>query len=123
MEPVSRPLLEEGISLPVMAIFSQAWYDDWESDERGFEQFYANTGGWKLLTYLQGTTHFDFSDVPAFSPLAPYLGLKGPLNGGRVMEIVRTYSLAFFDHSLLGVQAPLLEGPSEDYPEMIFVEQ
>jgi predicted dienelactone hydrolase len=123
MEPVSRSVLEEGISLPVMAIFSQAWYDDWENDERGFEQFYANTGGWKLLTYLQGTTHMDFSDVPAFSPLAPYLGLKGPLNGERVLEIVRAYSLAFFDHTLLGKQAPLLEGPSGDYPEMIFVEQ
>jgi hypothetical protein len=65
----------------------------------------------------------DFSDVPAFSPLAPYLGLKGPLNGERVLEIVRAYSLAFFDDTLLGKQAPLLEGQSDDYPEMIFVEQ
>jgi len=123
MDPVSPSVLEEGISQPVMATFSQAWYDNWENDERGFEQFYANTGGWKLLTYLQGTTHFDFSDLPAFSPLAPYLGLKGPLNGERVLEIVRAYSLEFFDHTLLGNQAPLLEGSSEAYPEIIFVEE
>ena len=123
MEPVSQSVLESGISQPVMAIFSQGWYDDWENKERGFEQFYANSDGWKLLTYLQGTTHFDFSDVPAFSPLAPYLGLKGPLNGERVLEIVRVYSLAFVDQTLLGEPSSLLDGPSEVYPELIFVEE
>ena len=123
MEPVSQTVLESGISQPVMAIFSQGWYDDWENKERGFEQFYTNSEGWKLLTFLEGTTHFDFSDVPAFSPLAPYLGLKGPLNGKRVLDIVRVYSLAFFDQTLLGEPSSLLDGPSEEYPELIFVEE
>lgn len=31
------------------------------------------------------------------------------------------YSLAFFDKHLKGLAAPLLDGPSPDYPEVVFM--
>jgi len=120
MTPVSDEVLTSGISQPLLAIFSQEWADDWSLKERGFTHFYTNTSGEKNHMILQGTAHFDFSDLPAFSPVARYIGLKGPLNGGRVLEIVRAYTLAFFDQHMRGQTSILLDAPSSDFPEVEF---
>jgi len=121
MIPVSEDTLSSGITQPLLAIFSQTWSDDWEGKERGFDKFYENTSGEKAHLILQGTAHFDFSDLPAFSPVARYIGLKGPLNGDRVLEIVRTYTLAFFNQHLHGQNSELLDGPSPEFPEVEFI--
>ena len=65
-------------------------------------------------------SHFDFVAVPAISPLAPYLGVKGPLPARRVMEINAMYLVAFFDKHLRGEAVSLLDGPSPAYPEVQF---
>jgi len=121
MIPVSEEVLSAGITQPMLAIFSQSWADDWERRERGFEQFWENATGDKLHIVLEGTAHFDFSDLPAFSPVARFIGLKGPLNGDRVLTILRAYTLAFIDQHLQGEISPLLDGPSLDYPEVEFI--
>ena len=118
MYPVSENVLESGIDQPLLAMFSQSWADDWESRERGFEQFFANMQGEKTHLVITGTAHFDFSDLPAFSPLAHAIGLKGPLNGKRVLRIINDYTLAFFDEHLRGVSSTLFDGPSLEYPEV-----
>jgi hypothetical protein len=56
--------------------------------------------------------------VPLFSPLSSLLGLGGEIGARRLMEINRAYSLAFFDRTLRGLEAPLLIGPSSGYPEV-----
>jgi hypothetical protein len=58
--------------------------------------------------------------LPLLMPLAPALGLKGPINGQRGMAIITDYLLAFFDHTLKGQAQPLLDGPSPNYPEVTF---
>jgi hypothetical protein len=35
-------------------------------------------------------------------------------------EIQNVYVLTFFDKHLRGMAAPLLDGPSPDYPEVVF---
>ncbi|KPV48706.1 hypothetical protein SE17_36620, partial [Kouleothrix aurantiaca] len=69
---------------------------------------------------IRGTKHYDFTMLPLLSPLAPALGLKGPLNGERTIQIITSYLLAFFDHHLKAMPAPLLDGPSTEYPEVTF---
>jgi len=69
---------------------------------------------------IKGTSHYDFSDLPFLSPLAAQMGLKGPLNGKRVTQIINNFSLAFFDLELKGTPTTLLAGPSPDYPEVQF---
>jgi hypothetical protein len=59
--------------------------------------------------------------MPAFSPLAPYLGLKGRLNGEQVSKIINAYTLAFFDRYFRGDSGTILDKPSEKYPEMIYL--
>ncbi|MFN2126356.1 MAG: hypothetical protein ACK2TU_00720, partial [Anaerolineales bacterium] len=63
----------------------------------------------------------DFTDMPAFSPLAPYLGLKGTLNGEQVSRIINAYTLAFFDRYFREDTGTILEQPTEKYPEIIYL--
>ena len=121
MTPVFENVLVEGITQPLLAMFSQSWADNWETKERGFDQFYNNMSVEKNHLVIQGTAHYDFSDLPAFSPLAHAIGLKGPLNGQRVLKIVNDYTLAFFNKHLRGEPSNLLDGPSSDYPEVEFI--
>jgi hypothetical protein len=52
------------------------------------------------------------------SPLAPQLGLKGPINGKRVVKILNDYLVAYFDQELKGILSPIPFGDSGDYPEL-----
>lgn len=45
------------------------------------------------------------------------MGMAGPIGAERALEVVNAYSLAFFDRQLKGRQAPLLDGPSPEFPE------
>lgn len=74
---------------------------------------------------IQGSGHASYSDAP-FLPIAPEVA--GPLLAGatiqpeRAWRVASDYLLAFFDQSLNGSPAPLLDGPSPEYPEVRFVE-
>ena len=118
MDPVSFPVLESGLSLPYLAMFSETWALDQDGRNNGiFARFSQNSSGPHQQFYIEGTEHYDFTDMPAFSPLAAYLGLKGPVNGEQVIKIVRAYSLAFFDEYLKG-EAGALAGVAA-FPEVV----
>jgi hypothetical protein len=100
-------------------MFSQEWFDNVDSkNNRLFNQFHTNLNPSTLVIGIQGTTHYDFSDLPMLSLIAPQLGLKGPLNGARVIEITNTYLIAFFDKTLKGKPTELFDGPAP-YKEVI----
>ncbi|MEP6918485.1 MAG: carboxylic ester hydrolase [Acidobacteriota bacterium] len=69
---------------------------------------------------VPGMFHQDFADAALLSPLTSWAGLTGPINGQRAHDIVSAYSLAFFDRHLKGRPAALLDGPSKQYPEVLF---
>ena len=69
---------------------------------------------------VPGMFHVNFTDAPYFTPLAPQLGLTGPINAQRGFAIINAYSLAFFDQYLEGHPAALLHGPSKQYPDVLF---
>ncbi|MFI6481498.1 alpha/beta hydrolase family protein [Nonomuraea sp. NPDC050663] len=66
---------------------------------------------------IPGLFHVDFTDVPAWSPMTPQLGLNGTIDARRAHDIINAYSLAFFDKHLVGRSPSLLEGPSSRFPE------
>ena len=70
------------------------------------------------MVTIIGTRHYDFTDLPLLSPLAPQLGIKGPINGKRVVKILNAYLIAYFDQELKGMPSPLPFGPSEEYPDL-----
>jgi dienelactone hydrolase len=72
-----------------------------------------------LLT-IKGTQHLNFSDFPLYSRLRFYTG-AGPIDPRRAMNIINSYVVSFLDMNLRGKRAPLLEGPSTQFPEVGFV--
>lgn len=71
-----------------------------------------------ILT-IEGAAHFNFSDYSVmFVPPFRLLGALGPIDGRRGLAIASAYVREFFDRHLGGLRAPLLDGPSPEYPEV-----
>jgi hypothetical protein len=118
MRPVSSEVIQDGISQPSFFMFSQGWTDLVDSkNNKLFNQFYPSAKNNLGVISINGTKHFDFSDLPLLSPIAPQLGLKGPLNGKRVTEIVNSYLLDFFETTLKNKPPSLFDGSFNDFGE------
>src|SRR5215207_691017 len=119
MRPVSVEVLESGVTQPAFFMFSQRWADDVESrNNQLFHKFILNVGQPLGVISIDGTAHYDFSDLPLLSPLAPRLGLKGPINGKRVTLIINDYLLAFFDGTLKSIPMDLFDESNQKYNEV-----
>jgi predicted dienelactone hydrolase len=119
MRPVSAEVLANGLSQPSFFMFSQSWADNVDSkNNQLFNQFYPNVTDNLGVIVITGTKHYDFSDLPLLSPIAPQLGLKGPLNGKRVTQIVDSYLLDFFEVTLNNTTSSLFVGTFRDYSEV-----
>ncbi|MGC9397315.1 MAG: alpha/beta hydrolase family protein [Anaerolineae bacterium] len=119
VERVADDVIARGLIQPLLMVNSEAWSDGRNNYTRQRRLYEAMRNTAYFMT-IDGTTHYDFVAVPAISPLAPFLGVKGPLPAQRVMEINTTYLVAFFDKHLRGEEVPLLDGPSSAYPEVHF---
>jgi predicted dienelactone hydrolase len=121
MRPVSYEVLEKGVTQPAFFMFSQRWTDDVNSrNNELFKKFIPNVGKSLGVISIDGTAHYDFSDLPLLSPLTPQLGLKGPINGGRVTTIIDDYLLAFFEMTLNNEPSDLFAASATHYPEVRF---
>ncbi|HSL43297.1 MAG TPA: hypothetical protein VK897_07690 [Anaerolineales bacterium] len=121
MRPVSPQVLENGVPQPSFFMFSQHWADDTGSrNNELFRSFTAQAPQMLGLISIDGTAHYDFSDLPRLSPLAPRLGLKGPISGERVTTIINDYLIAFFDFTLKDMPTSLFEEENQKYNEARF---
>ncbi len=112
MRPVQPRVLDSGLGASAFFMFSQKWTDNLGSrNNELFNRFYPHATGSLGAVSLTGTDHFDFSDLPILTPLAPQLGLKGPLAGKRVTLIVEDYLLSFFELTLGGKATSLFGAP------------
>lgn len=121
MEPVSKQVQTQVFNRPYLAMFSESWALKPSRNNDNFNLFFNNVKEDRFHFYIQETKHYDFTDMPAFSPLAPYLGLKGTLNGEQVSRIINAYTLTFFDRYFKGYNGTILDKPTEKYPEMIYL--
>lgn len=113
MRPVSYEVIAAGVTQPSFFMFSQRWADDVDSrNNELFAQFFPQVQDSLGVVSIAGTAHYDFSDIPLLSPLAPQLGLKGPINGKRVTAILNEYIVHFFEGTLNGESLTLFENPS-----------
>lgn len=119
MTPVSQDVQENGLKQPFLFLFSQEWRDRTGSrNNKLFDAFLPHVAQSFGVSTILGTKHYDFSDLPLLSPLAPQLGLKGPINGKRVVSIINDYLIAYFDQELKGIISPIPFGASPEYPEL-----
>ena len=117
LPPVSPEVRAAGLSQPVIFMYSELWPSTRNNEL--FSTLYAASTNDAYEIRIAGTDHYDFSDLPALSPLASTLGLKGPLSGDRVTEIVSGYTVAFFNTYLNEKPDDLLQSPGE-FEEVAF---
>jgi predicted dienelactone hydrolase len=116
-------VIETGINQPFMFMNGEErWGSPTEHERfvRNMNTVCSNlkNGGYKLT--IKGTAHYNFSDLPIMTPLHSLTKGTGPIDGERGLRIITDYSLAFFDKHLNNRDAPLLDGSSSNYPEVLF---
>jgi hypothetical protein len=121
MVPYSRDMLNTGLTQPFFFMQSETWSTARNTEL--FNQLFENDNAIEYKLVINGSMHYDFTDIPLLTPLAPLIGLKGPINGPRGLTIINTYTLAFFDQYLKGIPSPLLERQSPLYPETEFTRE
>ncbi|MFJ9108725.1 alpha/beta hydrolase family protein [Streptomyces sp. NPDC102283] len=86
-----------------------SWDDAWD-----------RLDGFKRWLTVRDSGHFTFTDTPE---IGEQLGIEdpdAPLSAARSTTITRSYVTAFFDRSLRGRPARLLDGPTPANPEVLF---
>ena len=130
---MTADVVEQGLQQPSMWITRPAatmrlerekaggWTEqDIEQTQRTMRAVYNRLPGDGYFVQAPGMFHIDLTDVDLLSPLAQMIGFSGPIGAERAHEIINAYSLAFFDRHLKGRLATLLDGPAEQYPDVIF---
>lgn len=119
LEPLPGEGIAAGLTQPFLLMKSEEWAtrEDEGNNERTAELYEQSPNDRYLLT-IEGTQHYDFSDLPLLSPVTPWMGLTGPIGGRRGLSIVNDYALAFFNQHLKGMEEVLLAGPAAGYPEV-----
>ena len=118
VKPLEEQTITQGVRQPFLFMRSDKWTSG-KNDKRLSQLIAASTGAHYRLA-ITGTLHRDFTMHSLLSPLITVMGVSGPLDGRRALQIMDDYLLAFFDKHLKGENVPLLDGPSPDYPEVQF---
>ena len=131
--PMSIDVVKAGLEQPSMWITRDAasmrlerqraggWPDaEIEAHQTSMRAVYEGLSGAGYFVRVPGMFHSNFTDIASWTPLAPWLGLAGPIDEQRARGIINACSLAFFDRHLLGRSAPLLDAASKKYPEVLF---
>jgi len=130
---MSVNVVQEGLKQPAMWITRDAdtmrlereraggWPEnEIEQHQRTMREVYEGLPGDGYFLNIPGMFHNNLTDLPYWLPISSQLGLAGTIDGQRIFDIVNAYSVAFFDRHLRNQPSPLLDGPSPEYPEVIF---
>jgi predicted dienelactone hydrolase len=117
IEPVPLNVISDGLAQPFLFVRSEEWttYDN----DPLLVDLYAHGGGGQYLASIAGTEHWDFVMIPLLTPLAPQLGLKGPIKSERVMAITDDLLVSFFETHLGEGTNVDVDDVGSRYPEVI----
>ena len=118
---LTSDITAKGFQQPFFALWSEQWRGN--NSDKLFALMFTQAKNPIYRAYISGAKHYDFIMISLLSPLASTLGLKGPINGERMMRLNDDYLLAFFDQHLRGSTSPLLAAASPLYPEVAFEKQ
>jgi len=121
-EPIQGVIQEHTLRKPAAFLYSDDW-NTLDNPDRNYGligQAAEKADSPISEITLQGTKHYDFTNLPMFSPLSSVLGLKGPIDGKLVLKIINAESLAFFDRYLREDRSISLEEVSRRYPEALY---
>lgn len=113
VEPLTERELRLDMTKPALYMRSEDWVDT--SNDALLLGIAGRGSGITYMVGIDGASHNDFTMLPLVSPLAPQLGLTGPIGADRVIPIIDNYLLGFFDVYLLGTGSAALD--SIGFPE------
>lgn len=109
----------DGLKRPFMMVGTRSGHSPGGVDA-SWDRSWPELGGWKRWLTVEKTGHLSFVDLPVLGAQLGMVDPAAPLSGRRSGEIPRAYVGAFFDRHLKGEKEPLLDGPTEDNPEVAF---
>ncbi|MBZ0307578.1 MAG: hypothetical protein K8I82_16040, partial [Anaerolineae bacterium] len=102
---------EGKIHQPFMILYSEQF-------EGANDFILLNLDNTAYVMTIRDSTHMNFQDAAVVIPGTKTIGLAGSISADRMVQITNDYLLAFFGKYLNGEEAPLLDNPSRDYPEV-----
>jgi hypothetical protein len=78
---------------------------------------WPNLDGWKRWLTVSGADHYTFTDLDFLVDQSGALPIPG---ANRSVAMTRAYVGAFFEQHLKAIPQPLLNGPSNRFPEVTF---
>ncbi|MCJ1392747.1 hypothetical protein MMC18_005618 [Xylographa bjoerkii] len=125
------PEQETGLDSPYLILGAEGhdstkkgWWSNWPD-------MWPKLRAWKRQLNIKGTGHVSFCDVPLIIDI---LGFRkdlpdpdgeidnwGTISGNRMLEIQTAYVAAFFDNFLKGRSSELLDGETDQFPEVDFI--
>ncbi|SBU94867.1 Alpha/beta hydrolase family protein [Streptomyces sp. Ncost-T6T-1] len=88
--------------------------------DTSWDEGWDRLDGFKRWLTVRESGHFTFTDTPAIGEQLGIVDPEAPLSAARSTTITRAYVTAFFDRSLRGRPARLLDGPAPAHPEVLF---
>ena len=118
LTPVSQEIVTAGLAQPFLFLRADQWFGDDSGDNFAIaESLPAGLEEIAYLATIAGANHFDFSDLPLFSPLTPQLGLSSTMDSDYVVEMMTSMTTTFFRLALKGEGDNLVD-EAMLYPEM-----
>ena len=104
------------LDVPLLYIGQEQWKSWNEKRHRHYlDLLIDQTGGDAYLWTVKKSRHYDYADIPLFSPLAPSIGLTGFPDGREMVRIVNSTTLRFFDDYVKSVPPRLFTIPDSPH--------
>jgi len=110
-------IVDIGLDRPFMFVSEE---ELWCADCYVNDLFYKRAENSAYQMKIRGARHASFRDPALWGGIFQSLADGANIDGRSMTRIVNAYTLAFFDKHLNGMEVPLLDGPSADYPEVVF---
>ena len=117
IEPLPEATINQSLSQPSMFLNSDEWLGS-ENQKIG-KTLIEHQDQESYQVTIAGMGHNNFSDIPLITPIASKIGLAGPIDGARGIQIINEYSLAFFNRYLKESVSPIIEEIGKQYPEAV----
>jgi len=114
--PVPSTVLNSDLNTPFIHLGQVRWKE--EDNYLKLDTLVGNNSAWSLRLYVQGATHYDFTDFSQFNRLTKRFG-SGEIAPPRIRRITNSAIRDFFDHYLKNGPALVAETYEKVYPEVI----
>lgn len=113
------PISSAATDRPVLMLGTRSGHNP-TAEDTSWPREWRRLHGWKRWLTVVDSGHLTFTDMPVLGGQLGMTDPEAPLSGKRSGEITNDYVTAFFDRHLRSRNAPLLDGPSEENPEVAF---